>query len=178
MASGRPHAWLRHDTGSHPVHDLKWFLTASLLALAGVGGAGALYEGACEGWLPLPRGWVYGLGFGLGSLLVIGLAAMALCRRVREVRASEGRFRNLLESAPDAIIITGRDGRIALVNSQAERLFGHTRAEVEGRPLDDLLRKEVRDVGVHSQVIDLSTLRARPWRQAAPEFVGRHKDGS
>lgn len=44
-------------------------------------------------------------------------------------------FRDLLESAPDAIVIVGSDGRIALVNRQTELLFGYER--------DDLLGQEV-----------------------------------
>ena len=44
----------------------------------------------------------------------------------------EARFRALLEAAPDAIVITGQDGRIQLVNRQAETLFGYGRAELVG----------------------------------------------
>jgi PAS domain S-box-containing protein len=56
-----------------------------------------------------------------------------------EVRASETRFRALLESAPDAMIITDEGSHIHLVNAQTERLFGYTRAELVGQPVEILI---------------------------------------
>jgi len=127
---------VRSAATAHPVHDLKWFLLASFLVLACVVvGAGALDDD----FALHPRQWAYTLGGGLVSVLVTALAATAIGRRVAEVRASEARFRNLLEAAPDAIIITNRAGRITLVNSQTERLLGYTRAELDDRSLDELL---------------------------------------
>jgi len=46
---------------------------------------------------------------------------------------------SLLESVPDAMIITHRDGRIVHVNTVAETLFGWVRAELVGNPIDVLL---------------------------------------
>ncbi len=56
-----------------------------------------------------------------------------------ELRASETRFRALLESAPDAMIITDEGSHIQLVNAQTERLFGYTRAELVGQPVEVLI---------------------------------------
>src|SRR5439155_23589475 len=46
---------------------------------------------------------------------------------ITERKRDEERFRLAVEAAPNAMIMVGRDGRIALVNSQTERLFGYDR---------------------------------------------------
>ena len=55
------------------------------------------------------------------------------------VEANERRFRALLESAPDSMILADAAGVITLVNSAFERLFGYPRQEAMGRPLRELL---------------------------------------
>jgi len=48
-------------------------------------------------------------------------------------------FRALLEAAPDAFVIAEEDGRIMLVNGQAERMFGYATGELVGRAIEDLV---------------------------------------
>src|SRR5262245_34998552 len=67
---------------------------------------------------------------------------------VIERRRAEERFRSLLESAPDAMVMVGRDGRIVMVNAQTERMFGYTRTELLGQPVDFLVPEEKR--GLHA----------------------------
>jgi PAS domain S-box-containing protein len=62
----------------------------------------------------------------------------------RAVRGSEARFRGLLDSAPDAIVITDRDGRIIFVNGQSERLFGYRRADMIDRKVEMLVPERYR----------------------------------
>ena len=55
-------------------------------------------------------------------------------------------FRDLLEAAPDAMIVVASDGLIVLVNRQAERIFGYTRAELLGQPMEMLVPERYREV--------------------------------
>jgi PAS domain-containing protein len=76
--------------------------------------------------------------------LALVRAAQQAQEQQRVVRSSETRFRALLESAPDGIVIASRDGRISIVNRQAELLFGYEREELLGRQIEMLLPDRAR----------------------------------
>ena len=65
-----------------------------------------------------------------------------VCAAIRDItdrKRIEDRLRHLLDSAPDAMVIAGHDGRIVLVNSQTEKLFGYKREELLGQPVEVLV---------------------------------------
>ena len=57
---------------------------------------------------------------------------------------SEAFFRNLLESAPDAMIIVDEEGRITIVNEQAEEMFAYDREQMIGETIEFLLPARLR----------------------------------
>ena len=73
-----------------------------------------------------------------------GTVVMSAVRDISERKKAEQKFRGLLESAPDAMVIVDRKGVIVLVNSQAERLFGHTKEYLLGKSVDVLVPERFR----------------------------------
>ncbi len=56
-------------------------------------------------------------------------------------KQAEERFRLVVEAAPSALVVTDQEGRIRLVNSRAETLFGYGRKELAGRSIESLIAK-------------------------------------
>lgn len=67
------------------------------------------------------------------------LIVVASVRDITERKRAEAKFRSLLEAAPDAIVGVNPGGLIALVNTQAEALFGYERNQLIGRPVELLV---------------------------------------
>ena len=64
---------------------------------------------------------------------------------ITDRKKAEQKFRDLLEAAPDAMVIVDRKGDIALVNSQTEKLFGYPREDLLGEPVEMLVPERYRD---------------------------------
>jgi len=51
----------------------------------------------------------------------------------------EGRYRGLLEAAPDAMVVVNQSGEIVLLNVQAEKQFGYSRDELVGQKVKNII---------------------------------------
>ena len=67
------------------------------------------------------------------------------CQDITHLRMAEIKFKGLLESAPDAMVILNEDKKIHLVNRQAEKMFGYSAIELLDQPIEILLPTHIID---------------------------------
>lgn len=92
-------------------------------------------------------------------------------------RAAEQRFRLVVEAAPNAMVMIDQAGDIVMVNAQAERVFGYSRTELLGQPVEMLVPERFR--GDHPGLREAFSAdpRARPMG-AGRNLFGLKKNGS
>ena len=95
---------------------------------------------------------------------------------ITERSKADQKFKALLESAPDAIIIVRCDGSIMLVNSQAEKIFGYQREELLGKDIEILIPERFRGKHPGHRTDFFKNPRAKPMG-AGLELAGKRKDG-
>lgn len=98
-------------------------------------------------------------------------------RDITERKRAEERFRALLESAPDAMVIVNDEGSIVLINAQTEKLFGYPRQELLGQPVDILIPERFR-ANHPWQADGVSRSPRRRAMGIGIDLFGRCKDGT
>ncbi len=85
-------------------------------------------------------------------------------------------FRELLEAAPDAMVIVNEAGEIVLINSQTEKLFGYDREDLLGHSVERLIPARFQDRHLDHRAAYLSDPRVRALG-VGPELYAIRKDG-
>lgn len=98
-------------------------------------------------------------------------------RDISDRKRIEERLRRLFDSAPDAMVVAGKDGRIVVVNTQTERLFGYRREELFGQPVEVLIPERYWNhpqFNRQNYMVNPQT----PTMGPATELYGLRKDGT
>jgi PAS domain S-box-containing protein len=99
-------------------------------------------------------------------------SALDITERLR----AEERFRQVFEAAPNAMVMVNARGTVVLVNAQMEKLFGYSRAELVGLPIETLVPERSRPDHPSSRRQYVTEPRTRPMGAGRSVF-GRRKDG-
>jgi PAS domain S-box-containing protein len=133
---------------------------------------------------PNPAEWVR-----LGIFLCYGMlfswlihlrssAIVRLANKHEELSSAEQRARETLEAAPSGMVVVNEHGMIELVNAQAEHLFGYSREELLGLPIEQLVPDPVRRGHASFRARYHQAATQRPMGTAKAPLYARRRDGS
>ncbi len=106
-----------------------------------------------------------------------GLLVSSAIRDITDRKRTEQRTLTFLDSAPDAMVVVGEDGKIVLVNTQTEQLFGYKRSEMLGQPVEVLVPERFWAAHRKHRSMYMERTQVRPMG-AGLALYGLRKDGT
>ena len=100
-----------------------------------------------------------------------------ITKDMTERKRLEERFRRVVESAPNAMVMINQHGIIEMVNAQAERVFCYVRTEMVGQPIEILVPERFRHGHPEKRSMFFGDPQSRPMG-VGRDLFGRRKDGS
>jgi diguanylate cyclase (GGDEF)-like protein/PAS domain S-box-containing protein len=92
-------------------------------------------------------------------------------------KESDARYRGLLEAAPDAMVVVNQDGKIVLLNVQAEKQFGYRRDELVGQKITNIIPQGFEERLIADALRSVEDALAQQIGTGI-ELYGRRKNGS
>jgi PAS domain S-box-containing protein len=113
-----------------------------------------------------------------GTLVTAAIRDISVRRAAEKHLAQmEGRYRGLLEAAPDAMVVVNQAGEIVLLNVQAENQFGYSRDELVGQKVKNIIPEGFAERLVADALRSVEDALAQQIGTGI-ELIARRKDGS
>jgi len=113
-----------------------------------------------------------------GILVTAAIRDISVRKAAEEHLAQmEGRYRGLLEAAPDAMVVVNQSGEIVLLNVQAEKQFGYRRDELVGQMVKNIIPAGFAERLLADGLRSVEDALAQQIGTGI-ELTGRRKDGS
>lgn len=106
-----------------------------------------------------------------------GVKVLSVIVDITERKRQENQFRQVVEMAPNAMVMVGLDGNIEMVNAQTEKIFGYRRADLLGKSIDALLPERFRGNHPHHRKSFFSNPSPRPMG-IGRDLYGLRQDGT